>query len=363
VQLDGVVVGEAGEPLPGATVTLAAPDGEQVVEATTDDAGGWTVPLYGDTLDDNVLVALVRASGYAEGRATFEINLRSPDVETLRAGPVQTWETSYRRLAAVRLAAEADTAFVEGRLVDGVTAAPVPGVPLSLQEGWNAAVGDSAAGDTVTGATGEFRFDVAKPGMYTVTAAEGGAYGKARFPAFLTATGGHTVGTVVPPSGADQLWATLVWGDTPFDLDLHLSAPLKGGIAGEDGTGQYHLWSAEPEHPDHVAADEVEAQMQRTDADGLGPECLSVTSLADQGEVRFSVFDNDNRSDSDTTALGDSGAVLQVWFGEDVPRYYTVAPGEVATLWHPVEIDVETARTYAVEAYSVGADPADPEAF
>ncbi len=363
VEVHGRVVGEDGAPLDGAIVTVASGSGAAVAEVGTNADGEWRVPLYGTELDGNVLVALVRADGHAEGRATFEVNLRSPDVTTLRAGPVQTWEATSRRLATVRLAEEAELATVSGRVVDAITGEPVAKIPLSLQAGWNAAVGDAAVGATETGENGEFSFQATKAGMYTVTAASTDLYGAARFPAFLTGSGGRSTGVVGPPVEAGQMRASVSWGNTPFDLDLHLSAPLKGGIAGADGTGQYHVWADEPGHPAFVDEDAREAWMERTDADGLGPETVWIDSVADRGEVRLSVFDNDNRSDVDSTALADSGAVLQVWFGEDTPRYHSASPGEAATLWHPVEIDVAEILAYAVESWSFGADPGDPEAF
>ncbi len=363
VVLEGRVLDEAGAGLAGATVALAAGDGSPIAELQTDEVGDWRMPVVGATLVGNAVVALTRAEGFAEGRATFEVNLRSPEVTTLRGGPVQTWTSTTRRLPAIRLANDADAATVSGRLIDAITGEPAVGLPLVLQAGWNAPLGASAAGDVVTGSSGEFTFFATKPGMYTVSASASGGYGGARFPAFLTASGGQTVATVVPPTAPGELRASLVWGPSPFDLDLHLSAPLKGGVAGEDGTGQYHVWAAAPQHPDDLADAEVEAQMERIDSDGDGPESVWVGAVADRGDLRLSVFDNDNRSDADTVALAASGALLQVWFGEDFPRYYTVSPGETATLWQPVEMDTQTALTYAVELWSTGADPADPAVF
>lgn len=363
VAVHGRVVDEGGAPVGGATVVLASDEGEAVAEVRTNDDGEWRAPFFGTALDGNVLVALVRASGYAEGRATYDVNLRSPDTTTLRAGPVQTWDATSRTLTTVRLADEADLALVTGRVLDAVTGLPVADVPLSLQAGWNARLSDAAVSAAESDADGEFRFETTKAGTYTVSAAASGPYGAARFPAFLTAAGGRAVGVVGAPVVAGQLRATLTWGGPPFDLDLHLSAPLKGGIAGADGTGQYHLWSGSQSHPERSDEADREAWMERTDADGEGPETVCVSSLAAAGVVRLSIFDNDNRSDDDTTALADSGAVLQVWAGEDTPRYWSASPGELATAWRPVEIDVETLLTYSVETWSVGVDPADPGAF
>jgi len=363
VEVHGRVVGEDGEALPGATVRVATGDGVLVSEVRTNDEGAWRAPLQGTRLDGNVLVALVRAPGYAEGRATFDVNLRSPDITTLRAGPVQTWDATSRTLATVRLAEETDAALVTGRVLDAQTGQPVAEVPLALQAGWNARPEDPVVDETETGETGDYRFEVGKAGMYTVTAAAVTGYGPARFPAFLSAAGERAVGIVGPPVGDGQLRASVTWGESPFDLDLHLSGPLKGGISGTDGTGQFHLWAGAPSHPERAEDAEREAWMERTDLDGQGPETAWVESLAAEGDVRLTVFDNDNRSDADSTALAGSGAVLQVWSGDTLPGYWTASPGEIASAWRPVEIDVATGIVYAVEAWSVGTDPADPDAF
>lgn len=363
VELHGRLVGEDGLPLGGAEVSLATSEGMQIASVGTSTEGEWRAPIYGDALEGNVLVALFRADGYAEGRATLEINLRSPSIVALEAGPGQTWDVTSRQVATMRLAEDAELATVTGRVVDALSGEPVEGVPLSLQVGSNAPVGDAAVGATESDAVGAFAFSVTRPGLYTVTAAEGPGTGPARFPAFLSARGGVALGVVGPPVLAGQLRATLVWAESPSDLDMHLSAPLKGGIAGTDGTGQYHIWSGAPTHPARSEGEEREAWFDRQDADGEGPESVWIDSLAEEGEVRLSIFDADNRSDADSAALGGSDAVLQVWFSEDTPRYYSASPGEIGTLWRPVEMDVASFVSYQVEAWSFGADPTDPGAF
>lgn len=363
VVLHGAVVGEEGERLVGAEVTLAAADGTQIGTVTTDADGDWSLPVYGTTLLGNDVVALAHAEGYAEGRATFEVNLVSPQSHLLRAGPMQEWQATERRLPALRLALDAPVATVTGRLFDATTGAAVDGVSLILQHGWNAPVGEAALDQAVTADDGAFRLEANVPGLYTVYAAGDDSWASTRFPAFLTGGGGTVVGLVSTPIEVDQARAAVRWGEAPFDLDLHLSAPLAGGAAGEDGTGQYHVWAGDPAHPVRATDEDYVARMERTDDDGRGPETVFVRSLSDRGELRLSVFDNDNRSDAENLELAGSGATLQVWFGEDYPRYHSVSPGVVATLWRPVAIDVADATTYAVEQYVVGVAPSDASAF
>jgi hypothetical protein len=277
---------------------------------------------------------------------------------------MQTWQTTDRRLAAIRLATESDVSTVAGRVVDATTGLAVAGVPLSLKQGWNATIGDPALDAATTDEDGAFRFQASVAGAYTVEAASTDATGLARFPAFLTGSGTRAVGLVAPPTEPGQYRASIVWGSEPFDLDLHLSAPLRGGQAGEDGTGQYHVWSGDPTHPDRPAdGEDYDAEIELSSTTGYGPETIFVRNPPGYGEVRFSVLDDDHLSDDDSTALAGSDVVMQVWSGEDVPRYFTVSPGQAATLWRPVVIDSETWVVYAVEQYDVGVDPSDPTAF
>ncbi|MFZ5482386.1 MAG: carboxypeptidase regulatory-like domain-containing protein [Myxococcota bacterium] len=363
VRLSGRVVDEDGAPIEGAEVALAGEDGTPIASPVTDGDGAWSMPVYGTELDGNRLVAHVRAEGMAEGKATFEVNLQSPEVTLLRAGPFQTFQTTERRLATVQLARDVEVATVAGRVVSAIDDGSQPGyLPIVLQRGWNASIGDEAVDATVTGGDGTFFFQAVPAGVYTVSFAGDGTWGPARFPALLTGEGGSCVGVVGPPIVEGQMRASVHWGPTPGDLDLHLSAPLKGGLAGEDGTGQYHVWTGDPRHPERED-EATEAALVNAASQGFGPETVEIYSAPGHGEIRLSVLDNDNQSDADSTALADSGAVMQVWYGLDYPRYYTVSPGEVATYWRPVHIDTESLWVYAVEAYESGVDPTDASAF
>ncbi len=361
VVVEGRVVAADGAPLDAAEVALFAPDGAPVAVTTTGPDGAWTLPILGDALAGNQLVAFARADGYAEGRATFDLNLAAPRVTSLSAGPGQTWDTTARRLSAIQLAPAASTATVAGRVVDAATGLPVGGAALTVQHGWNAPIGAPAVATAVTDAEGRYAATVDRPGAHTVSVAAADGWGAARFPAMFLEQGGSSTGAVAQETAPGALVATVLWGDSPTNLDLHLTGPLRGGQAGADGNGRFHVWSGAPRHPTRDDVD-AEAVLVLADADGRGPETVTLTDPG-RGELRLTVFDADNWSDAENLDLAASGAVLQVWWGEDYPRYYTIDPTAVATAWQVVEIDVETGVSYVNEAYGVGADPTDPDAF
>lgn len=356
--VSGRVVDEADEGR-AATVTLGTVDGEVIATSQADAAGDWSTVIYGDTLLGNELVALYDAPGATQGWARYVLNVRSPTIATLDPGPWQTWEASERHLPAMQLADEADEGVATIRVV-GLDGARLPGQVLELRRGWNAANTDPAQQELVADDDGEVTFR-ATPGWWTARAPATATTGEARFGVFVSAsTDLGTLDGVVPPLEDRWLTAALTWGPHPLDLDLHLTSPLAGGQSGEAGEGTYHLWADDPRHPENTTA-AAEAEMLRTDNDGEGPESLFVVSRPDDGDTRLSVLDNDNLSDSATTQLAHGRAQLQAWIKGQEPAYFTVSPGEVATLWRPVEIHDDI--VYEVEDYALGVQPDDKSAF
>ncbi len=363
VALDGRVVDGTGDPIPDAEVALATLAGEHVGTATTDADGAWVWPVATETETGNRLAALVYASGYAEGRATFSVNLPGSRATTLNSGPQSTWQSDVRRLPAIVLAAESDRGTAVGTVRDAILITPVSQLALTFRRGANAGDADPIAGEAVTDPAGGWTFSASPPGMYTVTVAAGNTFGAARFGALLTEEGTTADGWVSGPLADGQMRATLGW-NSPADLDLHVSAPLKGGQAGSSGNGQYHVWTQEPTHPDKAAADGgYEAELMTFATTSPGGETAEIHDQPGIGEIRISAFDMSNRSDKSNPALAAAAARIQVWHGTSEPEYFEICPGEIATLWQPLGIDVATGVVVGIEAYSVGVQPGDAGAF
>lgn len=363
VALDGRVVDASGRPVEGAEVALATLAGEYVGAPMTDADGAWTWPLAMEVAEGNRLAALVHADGYADGRATFVVNMPSAPDTTLSAAPEATWQGEHRRVPAVVLAEDATEGSVIGTVRDALIATPVSGLALRFRHGANARDDDPVVGEAVTDGAGGWTYTASPPGMYTVSVAAGGGYAAARFGAFLTAEGTTADGWVSGPLAVGQFRATLGWNSSA-DLDLHVSAPLKGGQAGASGNGQYHIWAQEPTHPDKAASDgSYEAEMMALATAAPGGETAEIHDQPGVGEIRVSAFDMSDRSDKQNPALADASARLQVWYGEADPEYFEICPGEIATLWRPTGIDVASAVYYGIEEYSVGAQPGDAGAF
>jgi hypothetical protein len=111
-----------------------------------------------------------------------------------------------------------------------------------------------------------------------------------------------------------------------------------------------------------VAGVDPEALLERADNDGEGPESAWARDPG-AGELHVTAFDADNQSDPESTALAGTHAVLQTWWGDAEPSYFTVASGETAVLWRPLELDVSEGVPYAVEQYATEGASDDPDIF
>jgi hypothetical protein len=361
VVVQGAVAGPEGLPVEGAVVALRDAAGADLGEATTGADGTWSFPVVATAAVGNGLDATVTAEGLGEGLAHWDVNVLDPEVATLRAGPVQDWEAVERPLACVRLDEAREAASVRGRIVDP-SGAPVPGLPGVLQRGWDAQVGAPAEAELVTDADGAFSALVDEPGLYTVYVAPTGPWAGTRFPVLTAALADAPTATIAPLQAPGHLLATLFWsGDV--DLDLHLTAP-ETDAAARAPNQRFHVWADAPAHPERPAeGEDYTAELVGSAVTGPGPEVITLNQAVGAGELRLSVMDRSHADADPDPELAASGALVQWWAGEDVPRYAWVSPLALATTWRPVGIDSHQATVYAVEAYASGVDPTDDDAF
>ena len=364
VVISSRVVDEGGAPLSGARVTLGTPEGEVIAILYTDADGRWTCPVEGMLLDGNELRALYDLDGHTQGIARYVLNLRSPTLSPLDPGPWQTWQASERTLPTMQLADAAEIGSGDGRLLTPL-GEPVSSATIVLRRGWNAEADAPILATATTREDGRFGID-ATPGWWTATVEPDIGRGEARFGFFVGSSSSEATvnapGVVPPVQTEDAPWltATVTWSSRPLDLDLHVTSPLRGGLAGEDGSGLFHVWAGNPRHPATTNAD-AEGELWVADQDGTGPETIVVFSRPEEGETHIAVMNNDDFSDPESEQLGLGRAQVQTWIADQEPAYYTVSAGTVGTVWRPVEIESDT--VYAVEAYQTGVAPDDATAM
>jgi len=242
------------------------------------------------------------------------------------------------------------TGTVQGRIVDAVTGNPVPGVSLDLRAGINNTNGTIVA-DAETNASGVYTINGLQAGNYTAEANATG-YDTAFFT--ITSIGGRTRdiadATINPTQEGAAYRIVLSWNETPEDLDAHLTFPRP------DGTGRFHLYWARLERWGGSNPYSEYARLDRDDITSFGPETITIEQFVD-GTYRYSVHDYTNRGATQSTALGNSGARVDVYRNGQLVRTFNAPSGEEGTLWTVFEIQDE--QIVPVNAVMYESSPAD----
>jgi hypothetical protein len=115
-------------------------------------------------------------------------------------------------------------------------------------------------------------------------------------------------------------------GASPSDLDSHLTVP-------NADVSRFHVF-----YQNRGAFDAPPfAGLDVDDVASFGPETITITQL-NSGSYRYSVHDFTNRSSAASTALGNSGARVEVYFNGGLQRTFFVPPGQAGNLWTVFEL-------------------------
>nr|WP_255496825.1 MULTISPECIES: tandem-95 repeat protein [unclassified Mycolicibacterium] len=101
-----------------------------------------------------------------------------------------------------------------------------------------------------------------------------------------------------------QVRIVLRWGQTPSDLDSHLTGPA----VTQDGS-RFHTWYG---GKTYYSADSLVADLDYDDTTSYGPEATTIR-IPTAGDYYFYVHDYSNRGSSESTALATSGVTVQVY--------------------------------------------------
>jgi hypothetical protein len=139
-----------------------------------------------------------------------------------------------------------------------------------------------------------------------------------------------------------EIRIVLTWGSNPWELDSHLTGPTSTG-------GSFHI--AYYNRGSLVSS--PFAQLQN-DAAGGGPETTIISQLTG-GTYRFMVHDYDNFYTEGSTALGGSGAKVEVSTNQGLIQTFLV-PNEPGTLWTVFEITGGTTLNPTITAVNTMSD-------
>jgi len=144
-------------------------------------------------------------------------------------------------------------------VVNAQTGDSLPGVEIRVLE-----TGQS----TITDASGNFTLSGVSAGARTLAASLAGFVDATSSIIVLAgATTERTIGMLEIGAGGDNIAVVMNWGQSPSDLDLHMSGPDGSG-------GRFHVYFSDRTPVDHACLD-------LDDTSSFGPETITIGPAAD----------------------------------------------------------------------------------
>jgi len=232
---------------------------------------------------------------------------------------------------------------ISGTIRNATTGNGMPGASVSVFDNINATAVQTQTSD----ASGNFTFANLPAGTYRVSAAANG-FTPSQRTGVAVGNGGVTANQdlVLSASGTNTVTIVLTWGASPSDLDSHLTGP-------NADISRFHVYYA-------ARGSKTTAPFANLDVDDVssfGPETITITQM-NIGTYRYLVHDFSNRNSTTSTALGTSGAKVQVYTATGVQTFFV--PAQAGTLWTVFELSGTLANPLILQKNQMGffSDPA-----
>jgi hypothetical protein len=295
----------------GVTINVYNITGTLLSTLTTDVNGAYTATLATGVYNINVLY-----TGYITGIVS---NV------TITENIVTTLEPIYLTLVS------ATPGTVTGEIKDAFSGSGLSGVTLSFRSGLNATSGTVVLTATTTSG-GAYTASNLTAGNYTVQAALAN-YATMFFTA--TCLGGQTNAnqnaSITPVLPAGQTRVVLTWGETPYDLDSHMTVPTTTA-----GTDRFHVYYANRGN----SSSSPFVDLDTDDTYSYGPETVTIYQQT-SGVYRYYIHDFSNGGSTTSSAMGASGAQVKVYRGSSLIATFNV-PNQGGTVWAVFELNGDT---------------------
>ena len=158
--------------------------------------------------------------------------------------------------------------------------------------------------------------------------------------------GGYSIpnqnGYVTNELNIDQLRIVLRWGANPRDLDSHLVGPTSYG-------GKFHVYYSNKTSGTNNLDHDITSS--------YGPETTTIYETV-PGVYTYLVHDYTNRHSSNSTALANSGAYVEVYYGDSPIALATYnVPSEIGTVWAVFQFDSNTGTIISLNQMSSVSSP------
>ena len=333
---------ETGNPLEGARIRIYAGD-ELIRTRYTDSNGKYSCDNLQANEDMHVskYKVVVSATGYISYSIMVEVKAE----ETTVVDTALMLDRSHL----------GKNGELCGTIIDAVSGDGISGVSYTVRKGWSNPDGEIVA----SGIFDSSSYSLTLPaGHYTIQA-EREDYLSNSVNAVVSADTSNLADIVLSPIKSDievvgdSLRIVLSWGEHPEDLDSHLFGPVES----EDSDVEFHIFYASRDHIEYTGEEWVTlANLDLDDTDSYGPETVTVYSLEDSGIYSYYVHDFTNLDSYDSTAMSNSLAKVQVFYG-DTSQTFNIPTGEGGTVWHVFDYDAATGKLKPVNKFHYSEDP------
>ncbi len=200
-----------------------------------------------------------------------------------------------------------------------------------LRRGQGGGAEGPSVAERTTDSSGGYSFAGLESGVYTVLAVPNAFKDCSRTTISLDSNQSTTQNLFCSPVGGNDsgIRIVLTWGQTPSDLDAHLTGP------NATDANRFHVYYLTAQRGSETA--NPFSKLDTDQRNSLGPETITIKQM-NSGVYRFSVHDYTNRNSATSTALGSSQAKVELYLmGELSPRTFYV-PNQRGTLWTVFEL-------------------------
>ncbi len=215
---------------------------------------------------------------------------------------------------------------VSGKITNAIDGVGVDALLLNVRRGINVKSGDIVAMTTTDG-NGYYDFSELSAGNYTLEViGEGFITGYFTVVSVGEKNSDNQNFSITPILLDGEIRVVLTWGESPKDLDSHLTGPL------ENSDERFHVSF-------RAKGSQVTSPYSFLDLDDTikyGPETITIKKQK-EGVYRYSVLDYTNARSSVSSALGNSGAKVKVYKGSNLIQTFNV-PNQEGVFWAVFDI-------------------------
>lgn len=299
-------------PVSGARLSIYGSGGEVVAETTSLEDGSFSL----DVLPGSEYRLYINADGYID-EDYYNISITGGNTTYLET--VYLVHGEYYGIGCI-----------EGAIYNALSGAGVSGLTINLRRGINVKTGEILS-STETGEGGAYSFTGIPAGNYTAE-----IMGEGYVTSYFTviSIGGETRGnqnaTATPLLEAGEIRIVLTWGESPEDLDSHLTGPTA------DGEGRFHVYYGDE---DYQESETLYAALDHDDTTSYGPETTTIYHRT-EGVYRFSVKHYGGEIGS--TELSYSGAKVEVYNGSTLIAVFNVPTNKQGIYWTVFDLSGDT---------------------